>query len=71
MYAFESWIVQTWIPYNLQGGFVKDGAFLLPNGGRRTGSGSKIIREWFSGKLKTLVDWNIEDCIHDREVLHI
>jgi hypothetical protein len=38
MYAFESWIVQTWIPYNLQGGFVKDGAFLLPNGGRRTGS---------------------------------
>jgi hypothetical protein len=31
-------LFMTWIPYNLQGGFVKDGAFLLPNGGRRTGS---------------------------------
>ncbi|CAM6049726.1 unnamed protein product [Sphagnum compactum] len=24
-------LFMTWIPYNLQGGFVKDGAFLLPN----------------------------------------
>jgi hypothetical protein len=47
MYAFESWIVQTWIPYNLQGGFVKDGSFLLPNGGRRTGSGSKSSENGF------------------------
>ncbi|CAK9211617.1 unnamed protein product, partial [Sphagnum troendelagicum] len=28
----------TWIPYNVEGGLGKDGLFLLPNGGRRTGS---------------------------------
>jgi len=31
--------LQTWIPYNVEGGLGKDGLFLLPNGGRRTGSG--------------------------------
>lgn len=29
--------MQTWIPYNVQGG--KDGSLVLPSGGRRTSSG--------------------------------
>ncbi|KAH9532856.1 hypothetical protein CY35_18G021400 [Sphagnum magellanicum] len=34
----EPSVFLTWIPYNVEGGLGKDGLFLLPNGGRRTGS---------------------------------